>query len=232
MMRKPKKRIPRVGIDAEFRPPTKADLENRINSLEQELRSQGAATASAAESYQSYLRLNEDEKQISAYLRLNYAREIANGEHAGLSLPQVVIRYLARERKIGRWRRWWIERRERRQERGRLERKPAELRRTDELRATAPGDIILVDPEGIADALTVLGHNVADNPSTETAVQSMEGDPGSAVIQARTLQVEPSGKVVFRLDTNELRLLRRMIGIWQQSEEPVPREVSDGPQAG
>lgn len=75
------------------------------NSVLQERDAARIALASATQSYQSFVQLNEQQNQIAVFLRLNYQAEISSGAHGGMTLAQVVIRYLGRERRIGRWRR-------------------------------------------------------------------------------------------------------------------------------
>lgn len=49
----------------------------------------------------------EDYDRIALYLRHHYAHEIADGAHEGLSFADIIIRYLAVERDLTKWRRFW-----------------------------------------------------------------------------------------------------------------------------
>ena len=102
-----------------------SDLFVEYNTVLQERDVARIALASAAQSYQSFVQLNEQQNQIAKFLRLNYAAEIEAGEHGGMTLAQILSRYLARERKIGRWRRklaTWLSGRRHKQERKEQER--------------------------------------------------------------------------------------------------------------
>lgn len=81
------------------------ELRRDLEERRQTVRGMETALASANQNYQSFLQLNEEVNQIAKFLRIEYAREIETGQHGGLSLSQAVIRYLSRERRIGRWRR-------------------------------------------------------------------------------------------------------------------------------
>lgn len=80
-------------------------VEAELEERRQAVQGMETALASANQNYQSFLQLNEEVNQIAKFLRVEYAREIETGQHSGLSLSQAVIRYLSRERRIGRWRR-------------------------------------------------------------------------------------------------------------------------------
>ena len=57
-----------------------------------------SALIQRSSSLQQLNSLRDETNAIALYLRDNYAREIARRDHDGLTLSQVVIRYLARER--------------------------------------------------------------------------------------------------------------------------------------
>lgn len=44
--------------------------------------------------------MNDQQNEIAKYLREHYAQEIARGEHAGMTLVEVLKRYLSRERQF------------------------------------------------------------------------------------------------------------------------------------
>lgn len=46
----------------------------------------------------SFDAMNAEQNEIAKYLRRYYADEIARGEHAGMSLVEILKRYLSRER--------------------------------------------------------------------------------------------------------------------------------------
>lgn len=48
----------------------------------------------------AYIQAKRDQDAIALFLRNNYADEIKRGKHTGLTLSQVVIMYLSRERDL------------------------------------------------------------------------------------------------------------------------------------
>lgn len=46
--------------------------------------------------------MNDQQNEIAKYLRTHYAQEIARGDHSGISLAEVIKRYLSRERQLPR----------------------------------------------------------------------------------------------------------------------------------
>lgn len=54
------------------------------------------------EQARAFTAMNDQQNEIAKYLREYYAQEIARGEHAGMSLAEVIKRYLSRERQLPR----------------------------------------------------------------------------------------------------------------------------------
>jgi len=50
--------------------------------------------------YDAYLAMKHEQDEIALYLRNNYQTEIAKGQHSGVPLSQILIRYLSIERNL------------------------------------------------------------------------------------------------------------------------------------
>lgn len=77
----------------------------RIADLQAQIKQHGESRVIAPyeeeairEQARAFAAMNDQQNEIAKFLRTNYASEISNGEHAGMSLVDVIKRYLSRER--------------------------------------------------------------------------------------------------------------------------------------